>query len=191
MGGAIGLGSVAGLAAAAPAVASPAVALPMADAVGSGAAYFLLLNGIAGDSIDARHPKWIDVQSLSWGASLPAVIGGSSGGSGTGKASISELNVTTPLGSAGPIVFRTLATGQHVTTATLEGVSLKENLRFLKVVLEDLLITSYATSAGVPGRPQDSLSIFFAKITYSFWPILPSGVLGPEVTTSFSVIDNT
>lgn len=191
MGGALGLTSVAGLAAAGSAVASPAVALPAADAVGSGATYFLQLNGVDGDSVDARHPKWIDIQSLQWGANAEVTIGGSTGGTSAGRANVSQLVVTTPLGSAAPMIFRKLVTGQHLTGATLEGVSIKENLRFLKIVLEEVLITNYATSAGTGGRPQDSFSLAFGRITYSFWPILPNGTLGIEVSTSFSLIDNT
>ena len=55
--------------------------------------YFLRLDGIPGESLDAKHKGEIDVLSWSWGESqeIAATPGG---GSGAGKVAMTDLHVS-------------------------------------------------------------------------------------------------
>lgn len=57
------------------------------------------------------------VLSYSWGASNPVAIGG--GGSGTGKVSISSLNILKQFDSCSPVLFETVSQGTFFKLLTL------------------------------------------------------------------------
>ena len=73
---------------------------------------FLQVDGAKGESADANHSGFSDVQSLSWGASQAAAISG--GGSGSGKVSFSDLTVSAALDSATPAILKMCSSGKHI-----------------------------------------------------------------------------
>ena len=72
--------------------------------------YFLRLDGIPGESLDAKHKGEIDVLSWSWGESqeIAATPGG---GSGAGKVAMTDLHVSANLSKASPQLLLACAAG--------------------------------------------------------------------------------
>ena len=79
---------------------------------------FLKLDGIPGESADARHKGEIDVLAFSWGVSR-AGSSGAGGGGGAGKAIFEDLLVVARTSKASPKLWQACATGQHLKGAVL------------------------------------------------------------------------
>jgi len=160
---------------------------------------FLKIDGIKGESQDAKHKGEIDILSFSFGASQtgPQATGG---GGGAGKVQIHDIHFTKKVDSSSPLLFLNCASGAHLKEANL--VVRKAGgtqLEFLKVKLTDVLISSVkphgqgeqneerfhpgvghgqgqqALAAGAVKSwgdevPYEDLSLNFAKIEYSYQP---------------------
>jgi len=64
--------------------------------------YFLRVDGIPGESNDAKHKGEIEVLSWSWGEVNEAPPRGPGGGAGAGKVDMSDLTVTAQFSKASP-----------------------------------------------------------------------------------------
>ena len=104
---------------------------------------FLKIDGIPGESVDAKHKGEIDVLAFSWGVSQ-AGSAGSGGGGGAGKAVFDDLLVVAHTSKASPLLWQACASGKHVKSAVLTcrrpG---KSPVEFLKITLTDVLVASY------------------------------------------------
>src|SRR4051812_1850421 len=66
--------------------------------------YFLEIDGIKGESTDAKHPGSMAVDSFSWGATHSA--GQSGGGGGAGKVKFHDVSITKSVDKASPLLFQ-------------------------------------------------------------------------------------
>ncbi|GAA2165297.1 type VI secretion system secreted protein Hcp [Humibacillus xanthopallidus] len=197
-GGAVGLGALgggialSGVSSSAAAAADSLTGSSVTALSGGGTAnYFLNIDGIPGESKDSDHPDWIDVLDFSWGASAAAAIT-SGPGAMSGKATVTDLRVSTWLSQASPKLFLGVMSGKHMKTAVLEGVKPIEQespALFLRLSLEDVLVTAYSSKAG-DEAPQDEFSLAFAKISYSYWMQQADGNMGPEQVIRWDIKAN-
>jgi type VI secretion system secreted protein Hcp len=130
--------------------------------------YFLKLDGIQGESVDANFKDQIQVQSWSWGASQVTSVSGT-GGSGAGKADLSDFSIMTSFDKATPKFFKSVCAGTHIKTGTMSAVkSGAEGKPYLKVDFEELFVTSLQLS-GSSESPSVSISFSYnqIKIDYS------------------------
>ena len=113
--------------------------------------YFLKLDGIPGESVDAKHKGEIDVLSWSWGESQPAPPV-SGGGAGAGKVSMTDLHVSANLSKASPQLLLACASGTHLKSAVLTGRKAgKAQAEFLTFSLSDVLVSGYQTGGADGG----------------------------------------
>jgi type VI secretion system secreted protein Hcp len=155
--------------------------------------YFLQIDGIAGESQDAKHKGAIDVLSWSFGESnaAPVVVGG---GAGAGKVTFSDFNFMTPVSKASPALFLACATGQHFKTAKLSAqkAGAKAADDYLTWTFTDVLVSSYQTSAGGGDEgPMESVSLNAARAVVSYKSQKPDGSFDVAVTAGFDVKTNT
>jgi type VI secretion system secreted protein Hcp len=153
--------------------------------------YFLKIDGISGESVDAKHKGAIDVESWSWGESHPAPPGVGSGGA-SGKVQMQDLNFTAKFSTASPDLILACASGKHFKSAVLTARKAgKEQLEFLTFSLSDVLVSAYQTG-GVEGEvvPADSVSLNFAKIQVEYKPQKPDGSLGGSIKAGWDVKQN-
>ena len=108
---------------------------------------------------------WIEVLSFSWGASAPAVVGGS--GIRPGKPSVSDFSVEKTLDSASVEIFQKCVTGAKETPVLIEFYKTGAAAKYLEFTLGNALITSYQLS-GSSGVPTESISLAFVKIEMSY-----------------------
>jgi type VI secretion system secreted protein Hcp len=130
--------------------------------------YFLKLDGIQGESVDANHKDEIQIVSWSWGGSQTSTVAGT-GGSGAGKVDLSDFNIITNFDKATPKLFKSLCAGTHIKTGTMSAVkSGAEGKPYLKVDFTELFVSSLQLSAS--GEiPMVSISFSYntIKIDYS------------------------
>jgi type VI secretion system secreted protein Hcp len=191
--GAWGVGALAGVVGVAGLTSSDASAAQLAAAaLPTGTdSYFLKLDGILGDSTDAKHKGEIQLLSFSWGSSNSGATGSASGGAGAGKVSITDFHFAAATSQASPLLFLATATGKHLKTGLLsvrrKGRGQQE---YLKIELTDVLVSSYQQGGSNGTVPVDSASLNFSKIKYSFYPQKADGSLGAPVTATWDLKAN-
>ena len=153
---------------------------------------FLKIDGVDGESIDRTHKDHIEILSFSWGATQLGSSGGADGG-GAGKVSISDFHFTTKVSKASPKLFLACATGEHFKKATLYVRNRSSSPDpYLKVTLEDCLVSSYQAAPGGGSDsgdpvPTEQVSLNFTKIQYSVAPLANAGALASPVSAGYDL----
>ena len=151
--------------------------------------YFLKLDGIPGESTDAKHKDEIDVLAFSWGVSHPKASG--PGGGGAGKAVFEDLLVVAHTSKASPKLWLACASGQHIKSAVLTCRKPgKAPFEFLKITLTDVSITSYEIDGSDEELPLDQIALAFAKVETVYTPQDPSGKAQPPVKAGWDLKKN-
>ncbi|MHB8647998.1 MAG: Hcp family type VI secretion system effector [Thermomicrobiales bacterium] len=171
--------------------------------------YFLKIDGIEGESTDAKHKGEIEIESFSWGATNNASAA-HGGGGGSGKVSVQDFHFVMHFNKASPKLFFGAASGEHFKKAVLTARKAGERqLDYLKWTLSDCLVSSYqtgATSIAVPESvagaeepspevaavrnakapmPVDEFSLDFAKLEVSYQTQNADGGLGTPETAGW------
>ena len=131
--------------------------------------YFLKLDGIKGESRDDKHKDEIDILSYSWGETQAGTFA-FGGGGGAGKVQMQDFHFTTKYSKASPLMFFSCASGEHIKSAVLTARKAGEQqFEFLKVELNDVMITSYQTGgSGGTDLPTEQVSLNFAQIKFEY-----------------------
>ena len=148
--------------------------------------FFLKIDGIEGESLDAKHTNWIDVDSWSWGENQP-VQPATGSGAGVGRVHFQDFRFTTRVSKASPKLFLACASGQHVKQAQLVGVKAgKAQQEFLTWTFSDVLVTAYETAGDEDSDvPRDSVSLNFSKATIAYRAQKADGSLDTAVTAGW------
>jgi type VI secretion system secreted protein Hcp len=151
---------------------------------------FLQVDGVKGESADANHSGFIDIQSLSWGASQAASISG--GGAGAGKVSFSDLTITAPMDSATPTLLKFCSSGKHISKIKVSvckagGTQVEHST----IVLSDVLVTG-TQFTGTSGGESMSVNYSFqaAKVEHHYWVQGKDGSKGAETQMGWDVKQN-
>jgi len=153
--------------------------------------YFLNLEGVDGESADDKHKGELDLESWSWGESQSGT-GHSGGGHGGGKVQMQDFHFVMKASKASAKLMLACATGQHFKKAVLVARRAgKEQQEYMKVTMEDLLVTSYQTGGSSHALvPTDQISLNFAKIEFEYKEQKADGTLGAAVKTGYDVKAN-
>ena len=148
--------------------------------------FLLEIDGIKGESKDAKHPGTLEITSFSWHESNPGSFSMGTGG-GSGKVSLGNFSFTTQLSAASPSLMKSCSTGDHIKKATLfvrkQG---GEQLDYYVWKFTDLIVTSFSTSGadGSGGMPQESIAFDYGKIEINYQTQDDKGVLSsPNIFT--------
>jgi type VI secretion system secreted protein Hcp len=151
--------------------------------------YFLKVDGIDGESFDAKHKNEISILNWSWGESQSGTMA-FGGGGGAGKVQMQDFHFTMNVNKASPKLFLACATGQHIKSAVLTARKAgKEQQGFLKVTLEDVLVSQFQTNgvASADGLPVESVSFNFTTIHVEYKPQNPDGSLGAAIQAKYNL----
>lgn len=153
--------------------------------------YFLKLDGIKGESQDAKHKDEIELISFSWGVTRQ---GGAStgGGGGAGKASFSDFEVAMPVNRSAPQLILKCVTGAHLKDGLLAiRRAGKQQVEYLKFKFTDLLITGYEETGNVEqDRPIDVVRFNYAKFELTYVTQKANGSIGTSETVSWDLKTN-
>jgi type VI secretion system secreted protein Hcp len=150
---------------------------------------FLKLEGIKGESTDAKHKAEIDIESFSWGAVQS--VGATGGGKSAGKASISSFNFLKKTDSSSAVLFQGCCTGQHFKDAlvTIRRAGGKDPVEYLKYKFSDVMVEAvqWSGSAGGEETPSESVTLAFNKVEITYTPMDATGKPGSPVVTSYDI----
>jgi type VI secretion system secreted protein Hcp len=131
---------------------------------------FLKLEGINGESEDAKHSQEIDILGWNWGMSNTgtAHLGG---GAGTGKANFQDLSVTKYVDLASTPLMLSCAQGKHVTTATLtcRKAGGENPLEYLIITMTEVMVSNiqHGGSSG-DERTTEMITLNFEKLEVKY-----------------------
>ncbi len=152
--------------------------------------YFLKIDGIQGESRDAKHKGEIDLESFSWGEVNTAGQSGG-GGAGAGRVQMEDLHVVMKMNKASPVLLLACATGQHFKQAILTARKAgKAQLEFLVFKFTDLLVSSYQTGGHTDLEPTDQVAFDFGRIEIEYRPQKPDGSLDAPVKAGWDLKAN-
>ena len=129
--------------------------------------YFLKLDGIVGESTDAKHKGEIELASFSWGAQNSGSVG-HGGGGGAGKVTFQDLHFVQRTQKSSSALLMSCAAGKHIASGLLTARKAgKQQIEFLKIKLTDVLVTSFQISAS-GDLPLEQVSLNFSKLEFSY-----------------------
>jgi type VI secretion system secreted protein Hcp len=152
--------------------------------------YFLKIEGIDGESQDAKHKGSLQIETYNFGASQ---AGAHAGGGGSGKARLQDFSFVMLANKAPPKLFLACCNGEHLKKAVLTCRKAgKEQQEYLKVTLTDLLISSFQSGGPHKGEllPFDSVSLNFAKIEIEYREQKADGSLAGAIKSGWDLKGN-
>jgi type VI secretion system secreted protein Hcp len=152
---------------------------------------FLKLEGIEGESQDAKHGKEIDVLAWSWGLSQSGTTHMGAGG-GAGKVNVQDISITKYLDKSTTNLMNYCATGKHIKEATLvvrkAGAS---PLEYLIITMTDVLVSSISTGgSGGEDRLTENLALNFGAFKVEYAPQKEDGSGDAKLETGFDIAAN-
>lgn len=130
---------------------------------------YLQIGDIRGEATAKGYESWIEVLSWSWGVSNPTTVAAGTGGLSAGRATLSDLNLMKFADSATPRLISASTQGTHFPKATLAVRRSSDGFEYLRIRLEDVMISSDQLSAGGE-RPAESVSLSFARVVLEYTP---------------------
>ena len=152
---------------------------------------FLKIDGIQGESKDAKHANEIDVDAFSWGeTNVVSHAGG--GGGGAGKVAMQDFHITKHLDKASPVLFLACASGKHFPKAILSARKAGQGQQdYLVITLSDVVVSGYQVGGAESGEAGvDQTSLAFSRIVFEYRPQKPDGSLAPAVKAGWDVKTN-
>jgi type VI secretion system secreted protein Hcp len=154
--------------------------------------YFLKIEGIEGESADAKHKGEIDVESWSWGETNSGTHA-MGGGGGAGKVSFQDFHFVMKVNKASPKLNLACATGEHIKKATLTCRKAGgEQQEFLKYTFSDCLVSSFQQGGAATGSviPLDQISLNYAKIEVEYKEQKADGTLAGAIKSGYDLKAN-
>jgi type VI protein secretion system component Hcp len=116
---------------------------------------FVKLAEVKGESVDAQHKEWIEIESFSWGTSNSGRVAAAPAVPGTPPSS-GTLMITKTLDKSTPMLAQRCSGKQNVPEVT---VHLPSAGGMMEYVLKDVMISACVQSSG-----RESLAFNYAKI---------------------------
>ncbi len=143
-------------------------------------------DGVDGEATHQDHKGEVEVLSWAWSVHNESALGG--GGSGKGKATPGLMNFAHNYDKASPVLAKKCAQGMHFKEAVLTARKSGEGQKdFLKVTMKEVFITSVSPSGGGGGDINESVSLSYGSIDFSYKPQDDKGGLGGEVKFGWNI----
>ena len=144
-------------------------------------AVFLHLEDIPGESTSSRHADWIEVLSYSWGVQKTTNI----------PPAFSALQFQKSVDRSSPRLLLNVANGRTFPSGLLEVLRADEDgVRYMVVKLEKVQITNYQTSGATEAAPQDSFSLAFRSVQWTYTEVKGGRPLR-DISTSYDLTTQT
>jgi type VI secretion system secreted protein Hcp len=167
-------GNAASTEAALAALLRPATATP-------GDPIFMFINGINGESQDAKHPMWSQLTGYRVSFSRATSATG-----GAGKAAMSSFVVTMPYSLAVPPLLQALVTGKVFPSVKIQAATIGEvEQNYLTITLTNVRVSALSESSSGE-RPAETLSLVAARFSVTYSAQNPNGSLGKTETFCFT-----
>ena len=157
---------------------------------------YMNYEGIEGETTDANHAGWMDIEHLSWGTSRNISSASStSTDRESANASITDLNITRSMDSATPALFIESCCGKGKTVIvelckTGEGSG---SDTYMQYTLTNALISNYTMTgqSDSNARPVEHITISFQDVEVKYTPYDDDNNALSPLTVGFDTTTNT
>lgn len=158
---------------------------------------FLQIQGIKGDSADAKHKGWIEVEAYSH--RISQAVGGHASAQGVhtgGRADHDDFTIEKRLDSATPILAQYCCTAKHIPEASMELCrAMGDKTIFMVYKFKDLIVSSCSPAGSTVSEdplPLEEISFRYGQITWEYTPtdITGGGKTGAAVRAGWSLLEN-
>lgn len=133
---------------------------------------YLQLDGIKGESGDAKHKDWIEVVAASWGAHQPkSEVVSTAGGHTIGRCEIDEVSISKLVDCTSPKLMELCAAGKTLPKAKLEFMRADGDggpIKYYEVNLENVLVCHMNQTHAGTGLLLDQIGLKFTKIKWQY-----------------------
>ena len=112
---------------------------------------FIKIDGIPGESTDAKHKNWIEISSYRWDLNQPASATASTAGGATAeRVNISPLQFSHLLDKAAPKLYETCCNGTHIREVKLEICRAGgDKMVYFEVTLNQVIVSNCSASSSI------------------------------------------
>lgn len=152
---------------------------------------FLKIEGIKGESKDAKHAGETQILAWSWGMSNSGTAH-MGGGAGAGKVNVQDISITKYIDSGTPDLMLAACNGKHFKTATLVVRKAGEKpLEYLTIKMEDLMVTAVSTGgSGGEDRLTENVTLNFANVKLIYKAQKADGSGDADITFGWKIAAN-
>jgi type VI secretion system secreted protein Hcp len=152
---------------------------------------YLKIDGIPGESKDAKHKDEIELLSINWGAEQSGTSG-YGGGAGGGRVSMQDVAFTKRFDKASPKLMLACCNGTHIKDAyvTIRKAG-EEQQEYMKITLTDVIVSSIgAGGSGGDEIPMENCCFNYGKFEVEYKEQKDDGTLGGVVKAFWDVKQN-
>jgi type VI secretion system secreted protein Hcp len=152
---------------------------------------FLKIDGIKGESADAKHKGEIEVLSWSWGMSQTGTTHMGTGG-GAGKVNVQDVTITKYVDRATPILLKHCVTGIHIKEALLTVRKAGgKPLEYVKIKMTGALVSGLHTGGtGKDERLTEQLTLNFSAFEVDYVPQKEDGSGDASIPMKWNIAKN-
>tara|TARA_R110002073_G_C9412255_1_gene575364 strand:+ start:250 stop:738 length:489 start_codon:yes stop_codon:yes gene_type:complete len=155
---------------------------------------FLVLEGIPGETVDAKmaKEKAIDILAWSWGMSQSGTTH-MGAGAGAGKVDVQDISFTHWVDSASPVMMQKCCKGMHIPTGKLVVRKAGDKpLNYIVIELKDIIISSISSGgSGGEDRLTENVTLNFAEFKYIYTKQNKKGGKGAAAEVAWNIAKNT
>lgn len=154
---------------------------------------FLKIDGVPGESTDAKHKEWIEITSYSSSVAQMAAGERSTGGAATGgRCSHQDISIVKGMDKASPTLNLLCCQGKHIPNVVIELCRATGNKeKYMEYKMEDVIISSVGVGGGGGGLPTESVTFNYGKLTWNYIQTdHKTGEAKGNVEKFWSLIDN-
>ena len=154
--------------------------------------YFLKIDGVDGESMDADHKDEIDIISWSWGVMNPS-SGMRGSGAGGGRADFQEVLCVKEIDKSSPVLLEKTASGKHFNEALLTARKAggESKVEYLKIKLKKVFVSSYNTGGSADGPiPTETVGLTYKEVKFEYTKQLDDGTAGPSSEFGWKTDEN-
>lgn len=133
---------------------------------------FVQIDGIPGESTDAKHANWIEPLSFSFGATQSIGAAVSSGPRSAGRVDIQDFSMMKGMDSSSPKLFLAVCKGTPIKKIVVHVCRANtEKTVFCQIEMGNVYLTSYQPSGQAGGQePTESLTMNPGQIVLTYMP---------------------
>ncbi|MBP0615936.1 Hcp family type VI secretion system effector [Jiella mangrovi] len=154
---------------------------------------FLKIEGIPGESQDATHAGEIRILAWSWGLAQSGTTH-MGPGAGSGKVAVQDITFTKNCDKATTNILRFCSNGKHIPQAllTIRKAGGDAPVEYFKLMMTDLIISSYATGGSADGldQLQETVTLNFRKFTVTYTEQTRQGTPGAATEATWDIAAN-
>lgn len=151
---------------------------------------FLSIDTIKGESRDADHKDWIEIESFSQDVLQPrSATASTSGGSTAARVEMAPLECFKKIDLASTALNQACANGTTFPKARIEFYRADKDgnpINYYLLELLNVLVHRVTTTVGPDGMPQEVLQLSFGAIRWTYQQQRPEGGVGGKTVAQYS-----